>query len=638
MIDLDRTEADWLLSVTRRREAGEPAPGPRLPQGTEPSGEQALTAPELFAYPGQPRDQRGRFGSGGGTRIGVSRERPELGGSDIRTQQDIEDARKNPVIAEAERTTTADLEQLGIDVKSQTQVAGVFEGGGEPSLMVKLGAGSSLEDIEVAGAYLVRRNQQDSVIVTVGGTEMERLGLAPNATTIRVEGLPTDPALRERLFADIQAHTPFASWDEQRGTVAVSSFDADIDDGMRAGLAGLALTHGGQMTSEPVHERWYFQDEQLRSDATAYLHPSDPSVLRTPGEVRSAYPGDRTAAIPDPRPGSSASDVRGGGGAGAREADIRDLAARALAQRLTTWAYDPSQPRRSDGKWGRGGARGAPRAPAGGAGTPGPTEDGERSTEALEQAWADQIGGEGLPEDMLAEGERLKGQAMHVIGADLDAQFPQDRLGRMAGMLGARAGVGATEGERVADAMLESWQVASLDGMHPNSVALQAAVAREFDTGLSGVDRVLRGESPEQWLGPDFDMPVLRAGVRSMHTQTQARLDAIGVGDTITLYRGVGKRRAEDAQAVDLNPASSWASDKGTASEFAMLRGDEITDNGTILTMTVPRSRVLAMPGSGIGCFEEHELVVMRADGDRVKAEPQEDTATMAGQPSQGFP
>lgn len=388
-------DANWINEIQRRKGRAIPTPS-ALP------GEQAhLTAPELFAYPGQPRDNRGRFGSGGGTRIGVSRERPELGGSEIRTHADIEAARRNPVIAEAERTTTDDLEDLDIDVKSQTQVSGVFEGGGEPSLMVRLGPGSSLEDIEVAGAYMVRRNQQDSVIVTVGGAEMERLGLTPNATTIRIEGLPTDPAMQERLFSDIQAHTPFASWDEKRGTVAVSSFDADIDDDMRAGLAGLAMTHGGRMTSEPVHERWYFQDEQLRKDATAYLHPADPSVLRTPGEVRSDYPGERTAAIPDPRPGSSATDVRGGGSTGAEGAHLRDHPPGAVTQGLTTWAYDPNQPRRPDGKFGTKGG--------GGGGAPTPTLDVSPTDGriALENV--------GMTADLGGIGDGVRGQVVDAL-------------------------------------------------------------------------------------------------------------------------------------------------------------------------------------------------------------------------------
>lgn len=309
-------------------------------------------------------------------------------------------------------------------------------------------------------------------------------------------------------------------------------------------------------------------------------------------------------------------------------------------------AYDPNQPRRADGKFG---TKGGFSSPGGGgvAGVAGVTDEGEAGRHQLQRAKDELVsdvandeteGRGGMAEALVSE--RLKADAMRAVGADLDAQFDSIRLINAQGsMRGGGIPHGDTPGERMADTMLSTWQQGAYGLDKPDSVALQVAVAKEFKVGLgdhiegdfAGAaavgaypgDTSSRDDPSGVWaksLG--YDMPVMQASVRSMYNHTQKRLDDLGVGDTVALYRGVGAsvKRGED-RAIDLNAASSWSLNKKTADLFTDTMYGSGDMGGTRLAMTVPRERIMAMPGSGVGSFEESELVVLRAEGDHARGE-----------------
>lgn len=319
-------------------------------------------------------------------------------------------------------------------------------------------------------------------------------------------------------------------------------------------------------------------------------------------------------------------------------------------------SYSPSQPRRSDGKFGtKGGSAGGG---VSGVSVAGETEEGKQGRNALQQD-KDAL----IQEDMERQvrerepdlkelwlkmgmdpdkgnamdatenvSQALKAEAMRAIGADLDAQFSQERLGEVAARLEARSGVGATEGERVADAVLGGWSHSAWDPAFGNSIAFQVAVGKEFRTGISphmqrefdemSVSRGIAHEDAASWPQRNgYDMPVMQAAARSMYDHTQKKLDALGVGDTVTVHRGIGREIRGDEVTVDTNPASSWSVARATARGFAESEGSNTHSPGTVLTMTVPRERILAVPGSGVGCFEEAEVVLVRADGDTARGE-----------------
>jgi hypothetical protein len=122
-----------------------------------------------------------------------------------------------------------------------------------------------------------------------------------------------------------------------------------------------------------------------------------------------------------------------------------------------------------------------------------------------------------------------------------------------------------------------------------------------------------------------YDMPIVQSAVRHMYEDTQLRLEAAGI-ENVTLYRGMGREVRGDTE-VDGNPASAWSLDPKVADNFARwgagppdAQGNR-PGPGTRYEMTVPRSRILSTPTTGLGCLEEREAVVIRGRGDRARAE-----------------
>lgn len=68
-----------------------------------------------------------------------------------------------------------------------------------------------------------------------------------------------------------------------------------------------------------------------------------------------------------------------------------------------------------------------------------------------------------------------------------------------------------------------------------------------------------------------------------------------------------------DIREVPLFPISSFTLDKETAERFASHNDEAI--KGTVIWGTVPVTRILAMPNTGLGCYAEQEVLILGQQG-----------------------
>jgi hypothetical protein len=101
--------------------------------------------------------------------------------------------------------------------------------------------------------------------------------------------------------------------------------------------------------------------------------------------------------------------------------------------------------------------------------------------------------------------------------------------------------------------------------------------------------------------------------VRSQYDRTQEFLRESGIEGEITLYRGVhGDFPSDGADRVaHLRPLSSFSTNPEMAQSFA--NGSD----GRVITARVPVEQIFSVPGIGIGCLRESEVVVL---GPQVRA------------------
>lgn len=124
-------------------------------------------------------------------------------------------------------------------------------------------------------------------------------------------------------------------------------------------------------------------------------------------------------------------------------------------------------------------------------------------------------------------------------------------------------------------------------------VAAKMALKKEFGLAGSIYD-------PDK-AGPRVDAKLAERsarGVRALYEETQAALAAKGVGETITLYRGIDKPRARR------NVAESWTTDKSVAASFGK----------HVMAQTFNRSQILAFQGGPFWSNQykgESEFVIM---------------------------
>jgi len=204
--------------------------------------------------------------------------------------------------------------------------------------------------------------------------------------------------------------------------------------------------------------------------------------------------------------------------------------------------------------------------------------------------------------------------------------------------------------------LIRSWAITSNDSGY-KSHALQRLAARMFAMDSSktagwlyaaGHDQIdidshiLKGNIPadintvdklEQYASDLVDEEISRhfdiysKFIMGMYNSTQDLLKDIGI-DGVVVYRGSQDQEliAPDGTPIKRNtrvnnlmsarakqrPMSSWSTSIRTASQFAGGLSP------IIMGKIVPAEKVIAMPGTGFGCFEENEVVLLGGDLDEV--------------------
>jgi hypothetical protein len=198
--------------------------------------------------------------------------------------------------------------------------------------------------------------------------------------------------------------------------------------------------------------------------------------------------------------------------------------------------------------------------------------------------------------------------------------------------------------EGIASALIQKW--ARMD-----DADLQLAAGRLLgDVDSAGMYRPVRNREFED------NAELFDAMIETMHEEAQKMLSDMGI-DQMRLYRGMsvisrdetGKKVREavaeaissmpiaelkewfedegvgfpdifmDDVPIQLNPISSFSTYYPMAKQFA--QGAEEGDARLVISGSVPASRIVGIPGTGIGCFEESEFVVLTGDSNRFGVE-----------------
>ncbi len=261
--------------------------------------------------------------------MGISRMRPDLTtttvnaatGSPAQGLSLVHALRSHPTIAEAERSLPDELRAMGVEVLGRDtpesftfrndegqletrklfgteRTLGHYEDSGEPSMAVELNpALVTLDDIDLAAAYSVRRNLQDAGIVSIVGDVRDRLKLDVNGTLLRVDW--TDrPNTSEVWDAMTELGIPVGSIrDQSDNSVEVAVFARD-DQEMAYKLQLLAEKFDGTLTTTPAHVRWYFYDADARNEAQQWLNaPADAAITADDVKKRLQGVDERTNLI-----------------------------------------------------------------------------------------------------------------------------------------------------------------------------------------------------------------------------------------------------------------------------------------------------------------------------------------------------
>ncbi len=170
--------------------------------------------------------------------------------------------------------------------------------------------------------------------------------------------------------------------------------------------------------------------------------------------------------------------------------------------------------------------------------------------------------------------------------------------------------------------LVNGWAVTANDH-DPDALALQEAARRRFH-----LDDTFDWDHGDDDLAAETDRitrergDILEAFLTTMWENTQQHFAALGVSH-ITVHRGfTGDHDDSHLQDLDghgsitglpLRPLSSATTDEDTARDFAT-QGGEV--NGYLISGDIPVTRVLAVPGTGIGCLDESEVVILAGPGE----------------------
>lgn len=173
--------------------------------------------------------------------------------------------------------------------------------------------------------------------------------------------------------------------------------------------------------------------------------------------------------------------------------------------------------------------------------------------------------------------------------------------------------------------LVARWAQTSGDA-NKQALGMQRAIAAEFKTGLKGMTHVSKSAADDGAAYYKQHSAGLRAFVRAQYNHTQKMLAEQGI-DEIILYRGMkidaatykkmmGTTKLGEPNQVNvkltniqLQPASSFSSEYGTAANFAAgAWSDEVP---LVMIGRVPAKKILGSARSGYGCLGESEFVVL---------------------------
>lgn len=170
---------------------------------------------------------------------------------------------------------------------------------------------------------------------------------------------------------------------------------------------------------------------------------------------------------------------------------------------------------------------------------------------------------------------------------------------------------------------INAWAHSAADS-RPESVALQKIAGELWDRS---------SKTAENYLGTELDSmndiynkqgPIMREYLAASYEATQEKLDTLAThGDEVQLWRGVhfmepiADPEGDKMAKVSANPMTSWTTDRTTAVSFA--ERSSAFAYQYVLTATVPVGDIISTPGTGAGCLNEAEVVVLGADAHEVQ-------------------
>ena len=176
--------------------------------------------------------------------------------------------------------------------------------------------------------------------------------------------------------------------------------------------------------------------------------------------------------------------------------------------------------------------------------------------------------------------------------------------------------------EKVASDLVAQWASTS-NGGQPMSLAIQDLAFKEFDIDRPAEWKV-EGELKDQISEiKNNHENLIRKFLRAQYEMTQEYFQKKGISK-VTLYRGIRNFTAHDMKkstfpsskgftaSIRLRPMSSWSTSEGVAVGFA--RGAD----SKIFRKEYDVKDIIAFPGTGVGCYDEREMVVLGGVTDSV--------------------
>ena len=152
--------------------------------------------------------------------------------------------------------------------------------------------------------------------------------------------------------------------------------------------------------------------------------------------------------------------------------------------------------------------------------------------------------------------------------------------------------------------VIATWAHTSNDS-NPTSLTVQEEAAKIFGSPLSAWQQK-NIENLPAYQKSDISRGNIRKVLHAMYDNTQKQLDAAGVPDPVTLYRGVKNVSLPKGKTkIYSNTLSSYSSSLHVSKNFAW--------DGTLMEIQIPRSRIIGSARTGFGCLGEYEFVVLGA-------------------------